>query len=438
MTVRAAAVRVLDRALASRSPADVFLNQESVELDQRDRRLLRELVFGSLRWLRRLDQVIASAASRPLEEIDPPLHSPLRLGAYQLLYLERIPPHAAVNEAVEQTRRRSHRGGAAFVNAVLRRVAERPRLADWPIAETDPVRSLAIESSHPDFLVSRWWKRFGEARTRELVEANNRPKPFHLLAFTDRGGRERLAEALASEGVASEPSSLSPVGLIVREGKPVDTKAFARGDFYLQDEASQVSALVPAPVAGEVILDAAAAPGGKSFALQAVEPEVGIQAAEISLARLGVLRTNVVRLGRRLPLVAADASVPPFEGSFDRVVVDLPCTGTGTLRKHPELKWRVSAAELGRLSGQALELLIGVAPLVRPGGRLVAITCSLEPEENEEVSAALLAGNRDFVPEELETGLDPPLQEQVVGPGSWQILPGGDHDGFTVQVHRRS
>jgi len=436
--VRSAAARVLDRALASRSPTGNFLDQASTDLDDRDRRLLRELVLGTLRWLRRLDQIIVSAASRPLDKIDPPLHSPLRLAVYQLLYLDRIPPHAAVNEAVEEARRRTHRGGAAFVNAVLRRVAEQPHLEAWPIAEKDAVRHLAIESSHPDFLVARWLEQFGEARTRELVAANNRPKPLHLLAFEDRGGRRRLAEALATEGVETESSSLSPLGLVVRRGNPVDTEAFARGDFYLQDEASQVSALLPAPAAGEVILDAAAAPGGKSFALLAGEPAVEVRATELSLERLGTLRANIARLGRRLPLAAADALSPPFERSFDRVVVDLPCTGTGTLRKHPELKWRVSPEELGRLSGQAHKLLGGVAPLVRPGGLLVAITCSLEPEENEEVAAAFLAANPAFAPYELESGLEAPLGEMITGPGSWQILPGGDHDGFTVQVLRRA
>jgi 16S rRNA (cytosine967-C5)-methyltransferase len=436
--VRSAAARVLDRSLASRSPTGHFLDQASTDLDDRDRRLLRELVFGTLRWLRRLDQIIVSAASRPLDEIDPPLHSPLRLAVYQLLYLDRIPPHAAVNEAVEEARRRTHRGGAAFVNAVLRRVAEQPQLEAWPIAETDAVRHLAIESSHPDFLVARWWEWFGEVRTRELVAANNRPKPLHLLAFEDRGGRRRLAEALATEGVETESSSLSPLGLVVRSGNPVDTEAFARGDFYLQDEASQVSALLPAPAAGEVILDAAAAPGGKSFALLAGEPAVEVHATELSLERLLTLRANIARLGRRLPLAAADALSPPFKRSFDRVVVDLPCTGTGTLRKHPELKWRVSPEELGRLSGQAQKLLGGAAPLVRPGGLLVAITCSLEPEENEEMAAAFLAATPAFAPYELESGLEAPLREMITGPGSWQILPGGDHDGFTVQVLRRA
>ena len=438
MRVRSAAARVLDRALASRSPTDNFLHQASTDLDDRDRRLLRELVLGTLRWLRRLDQIIGSAASRRLDKIDPPLHSPLRLAVYQLLYLDRIPPHAAVNEAVEEARRRTHRGGASFVNAVLRRVAEQPQLEVWPIAETDAVRHLAIESSHPDFLVARWLEQFGEARTRELVAANNRLKPLHLLAFEDRGGRGRLAEALATEGVETELSSLSPLGLVVRRGNPVETDAFARGDFYLQDEASQVSALLPAPAAGEVILDAAAAPGGKSFALLAAEPAVEVRATELSLARLGTLRANIERLGRRLPLVAADASSPPFDRSFDRVVVDLPCTGTGTLRKHPELKWRVSPEELGRLSGQAKKLLGGVAPLVRPGGLLVAITCSLEPEENKEVAAAILEANPAFAPYELESGLEAPLREMITGPGSWQILPGGDHDGFTVQVLRHA
>lgn len=437
MKVRSAAARVLDRALDSRSPVAGFLEEASAQLSERDRGLLHELVLGTLRWLRRLDQAIGLAASRPLNEIDAPLRSPLRIGAYQLLFLERIPPHAAVNEAVEEARRRTHRGGAGFVNAVLRRIAERPSPEAWALAEQDPVERLAIESSHPDFLVERWLQEFGEARTRKLVETNNRPKPLQLLAFEDRGGRVSLARALAAEGVETEPSSLSPLGLVVRDGNPIATAAFARGDFYLQDAASQLSVLLPPPSAGEAILDAAAAPGGKSFALQAYEPTVDVVAAEVSLERLGPMRDNIQRLGRRLPLIVADAQAPPFTDSFDRVVMDLPCTGTGTLRKHPELKWRVSSEELLRLSAGAGQLLAGVGRLVRPGGLLVAITCSLEPEEGRELGAAFLAAHPDFAAYELESVLEGPFSKMIIGPGSWQILPDGDHDGFSVQVMRR-
>ncbi len=390
--LRATAAWVLERTLQSLAPADSFLDSALPRFDERDQGLLRELVMGSLRWLRRLDHVIAAASSRSFEAIEAPLRSPLRIATYQLLFLDRVPAHAAVHEAVEQAHQLTHRGGASFVNGVLRRIARAPQLEDWPVEERDPVRRMAIERSHPDFLVSRWLHRFGSARTLDLLDANNRSRPMQLLAFRDRGGRELLAEALIDEGLEVEPASLSPLGLIVRRGNPLTTEAFRNGDLYVQDEASQAAALIPPPRPGETVLDAAAAPGGKSFTLLAAEPGVRITMSDVALGRAARVRDNLRRLRRSLPLAIADAGEPPFGGDrFDRVVLDLPCTGTGTLRRHPEIKWRISESEIGRLSRQALRLLEGAAPLVAPGGRLVAITCSLEPEENEAVVARFLA-----------------------------------------------
>lgn len=432
--VRGSAAWVLERTLQSLAPADSFLESALARFDDRDQGLLRELVMGSLRWLRRIDHVIAAASSRSFGQIETALHAPLRIAAYQLLFLDRVPAHAAVHEAVEQAHQVTHRGGASFVNGVLRRIARAPHLEDWPVTEPDPVRRLGIEKSHPDFLVSRWLDRFGRERTLALLDANNRPKPMHLLAFRDRGGRELLAETLIDEGLEVEPASLSLLGLIVRRGNPFASAAFQSGNFYVQDEASQAAALIPPPRPGETVLDAAAAPGGKSFSLLAHEPSVRITLSDVALARTSVLRGNLRRLHRHLPLAVADAGTPPFAGPFDRVVLDLPCTGTGTLRRHPEIRWRISESEIGRLSSQALRLLQGAAPLVAPGGRLVAITCSLEREENEDVMARFLATRPDLSPLPLEGLLENPVAASITGPGSWRVLTGGDHDGFTVNV----
>ena len=435
--VRVAAGWVLERTLLSHAPADAFLDSALARFDERDQALLRELVLGSLRWLRRLDHVISAASSRRFEEIEPALHAPLRIATYQLLLLDRVPAHAAVSEAVEQAHQVTHRGGASFVNGVLRRIARAPRLDAWPVRESDRVRRLGIELSHPDFLVARWLARFGTARTLDLLNANNRQKPLQLLAFRDRGGRELLAEALIDEGLEVEPAALSPLGLTVRRGNPLATAAFRRGDFYVQDAASQAAALVPPPRPGERVLDAAAAPGGKAFALLAWEPRVRVLLGDVAPARAAIVRDNLRRLGRPLPLHVADAAAPAAAGPFDRVVLDLPCSGTGTLRRHPELKWRISEGEIGRLSAQALRLLDGVAPLVAPGGLLVAITCSLEAEENEDVVDRFLAARSGFAPAPLAAELPPPLDRGVEAPGLWRVLTGGDHDGFTVQVLRR-
>jgi 16S rRNA (cytosine967-C5)-methyltransferase len=436
--VRVAAAWVLDRTLQSHAPVESFLGTALERFDERDQGLLRELVLGSLRWLRRLDHVIAAASRRRFDQIEEALRSPLRIAAYQLLFLDRVPPHAAVHEAVEQAHQLTHRGGASFVNGVLRTIARAPDLDQWPVDEPDPVRRIAIERSHPDFLVARWLERFGLGRTLDLLDANNRGKPMQLLAFRDRGGRELLAEALIDEGIEVEPASLSPLGLTVRRGNPLATAAFRRGDLYLQDEASQAAAVIPPPRPGERILDAAAAPGGKTFALLAHEPSVRVTMADIALARALVVRANLRRLRRALPLAVADAGVPPFARPFDRVILDLPCTGTGTLRRHPELKWRISESEIGRLTRQALRLMDGAAPLVAPGGLLVAITCSLEREENEEVVARFLERHRELSPEPLEEGLEGALAAGVIGAGGWRAMTGGDHDGFTVHVLRKA
>ncbi len=235
--VRAAAAWVLERTLQSLAPADSFLDSTLPRFDDRDQGLLRELVMGSLRWLRRLDHIIAAASNRSFSEIEAPLHAPLRVAVYQLLFLDRVPAHAAVHEAVEQANQVTHRGGASFVNAVLRRIARAPRLEDWPVEEPDRVRRLAIEKSHPDFLVARWLERFG---TRPHPGAagmpTTAPSRCRFSPSATAAGASLLAEALIDEGMEVEPATLSPLGLIVRRGNPLTSGAFLRGELYVQDE----------------------------------------------------------------------------------------------------------------------------------------------------------------------------------------------------------
>ena len=435
--VRSLAAEIVERALSSGRPVDGILRRAEADLGARDRGLLRELVLGTLRWLRRLDFVIEAVSSRQLKAIDPALVSPLRLAVYQLLFLDRIPAHAAVDEAVKEARRRTHRGGAGFVNAVLRRIARSPELESWPVEDADPIRRLAIESSHPDLLVDRWMRIFGDQATRELLEANNRPKPWQILTFRSKGGRDLAASRLAGEGVQTSPSTLAPMGLVVEAGNPLNTDVFSSGSIYLQDVASQAAALVPPPTRSERVVDLAAAPGGKSFSLQSFEDEVEVLASDRNWRRMRTLRENRDRLGLRIQLLQADALRLPLRATFDRVVLDLPCTGTGTLRKNPELKWRISEAEIQRLGTQGLQMVRSGAELVKPGGILSVVTCSLEPEENDQVVTRFLATNGEFEVVPLRTELPAALADQVVDGGGWQVLPQDVHDGFTVHVLRR-
>jgi 16S rRNA (cytosine967-C5)-methyltransferase len=434
---RAAAVRALERTLDSLAPADHFLAREARGLDERDRKLAAELVYGALRWKLRLEYVVERASGRRISAIDPELRAVLSVGVLQLLFLDRVPAHAAVDEAVAEAKRRRGPGAGGFVNAVLRRIASAGGLGAWPVETASDDERLAIETSHPPELVRRWRARFGDEATRRALAADNSSRALHLLAFTDRGGRGALAAALAAEGIVTEPGQLAPGALIVRSGAPLASAAFARGDGYVQDEASQAAALVPRPRPGERILDAAAAPGGKGLAILAFEPSARVVFADAAPRRLPRLVANGRRLGRRLAIVAADGRRPPWrDGAFDRVVVDAPCSGTGTLRRHPELRWRFRASELERLARDAGALLVALAPAVVPGGLLVHVTCSVEAEENEQVLDRFVAANPAFEPLELDVA-DPWIASGRTAPGRWRVLPGAGHDGFSVGVLRR-
>lgn len=438
--VRSAAARALDGILASKAPARRLLSLAGSGLGARDRNLLEEIVLGSLRWLRRLDFVLERAAGRPLAKIDPDLLSPFRVALYQILFLERVPAHAAVNAAVSEIKTRSHRGAAGFANAVLRRVARDPELASWPVDVEDPIERLAIETSYPGALVGRWVERFGDPAASAALEAGNRRAGYQLLVIGDRGA---VAEELAVAGVETEPASLAGSGLVVKKGDPRATTAFSEGKLYVQDQASQVAALIPPLRLGERILDVAAAPGGKSFALATARKEAPalLVGSDLSLPRLLRMRENQKRIGLSFPLAVFRAEEPGVGVEFDRVVVDLPCSGTGTFARHPELKWRYSASELERMARQSLAMLSASADLVASGGLLCALTCSLEHEENEAVIERFLAGpegrvsQRRFELEDLE--LPAAFTPHIRGPGFWRLLPSVDHDGFTVHVLRR-
>ncbi len=432
---RTAALWVIERTLVSGRPAANWSRRVESGLEGLDRALLHQLVIGVLRWLLRLDDVLVQVGGKPIGMIDPRLLGPLRLGALQLLFLDRIPPHAAVHESVRLAHDRSH-PGSRFVNALLRKLSTDPDLGRFPVRSGSPAERLAVETSHPVYLVERWQARFGEQRTRQMLAANNGDRKATLLAVEGPGARQALIQELAAEGVETSPCALSPIGLRVDSGRAAETRAFRRGALYFQDEASQCAALVPLPAAGERILDAAAAPGGKTLSLLARQAELRIVASDRSVARTAMLMENRRRTGRRFEIVVSDAISPAFGSAFDRVVADLPCTGTGTIRKHPEIKWRVNQRELGRLTREASRLLDGLAPLVVPGGLLVISTCSIEPEENEHQVASFVDRHPGFEPVDLRQRVPAGTDSALECRGRWRLLPTRDHDGFTVHALR--
>jgi 16S rRNA (cytosine967-C5)-methyltransferase len=381
---RQAALAVLE-AVSHGAAFEAALDRVAPGLDPRDRRLAHELAAGVLRHATALDQALAPFVARGLSSVPPAVRQVLRLGAYQLLHLDRVPSHAAVTTAVDIARTIAGDRSAGFVNAVLRRVAAaRGEPRDEP---TD----LAARYSHPGWLVDRWLARFGPAETEGLLRWNNTPGP--LVVQPARWTESALVTAFRRAGVPTHPAPHAG-GLVVERGRPVDLPGYAQGAFFVQDSAqSLVLRYLDFPDQGAVY-DACAAPGGKSMALSRSGRMV--IAGEARRDRATRLQANLRRAGAgRTHLVIADAQHPPVR-SGQAVLLDAPCLGTGTIARHPDARGRVSPEGLSHLAARQADLLDAVAEVVAPGGLLGYSTCSLEPEENAEQIERFLARHPDF------------------------------------------
>jgi 16S rRNA (cytosine967-C5)-methyltransferase len=358
-------------------------------LPARDRAFLHELVLGTLRHRGFLDFALAACVDRPLAEIDSLVLTVLRLGAYQILRL-RVPDRAAVSESVEVARAVAPRA-TGIVNAVLRRLA-RAGAPPTPDPEKETLRWLTSVGSLPRWLAKRWLSRLGpegaRARASALLEAP--PIAFRVNPRAP-GVERRLIEA----GVVASPLVV-PGALEAREGA-IGALAL-EGLVYAQDQGSQMIAHLAARGSG-FVFDACAAPGGKSTLLADLGPAAQVVAGEISPGRLATLSGLVARWGAaNVRVIGADARHPPFARSFDSVLLDAPCSGLGTLGRHPDIRWRARAGDLARHARRQRELLEGVAPLLGPGSTLVYATCSVEPEENEQVVEPFLAAHPELSP----------------------------------------
>jgi 16S rRNA (cytosine967-C5)-methyltransferase len=420
-------------------------------LDARDRALATELVLGVLRFARLLDFLIERAAARPVAKLDREVRLALRLGLYQLLFLSRVPAHAAVNDSVELVKRAGKASAAALVNAVLRRAPHGPlspeEIAKLVPEDLPPVERLGILHSHPTWLVERWLARFGESSTIALLEADNRPAPA-ACAVHPRVERVRVIESLEAAGFAVEPGRLLRQAVVVRGGNLAETEAFRRGWISIQDEASQAVALLLGVAPGERVLDLCAAPGGKTAILAHAAGADGlVVAADRRAHRLRALAGQLRRLGlANVRLIALDGEAPlPFGIRFDRILVDAPCSGTGTLARNPEIRWRLRPKDFTGLAGKQLRLATRAAECVVSTGRFVYATCSLEPEENEQIVAALLERSRGLRPvdakDTLRQHLAPGVSAETLfdARGFFRAFPPESHsDGFFAAVLERT
>jgi 16S rRNA (cytosine967-C5)-methyltransferase len=366
--------------------------------DPRDQMLLTELVSGTVRMRQAIDFQLAARCTRPLDALDAAVLAALRLGAFQLLYLDRVPASAAVNDAVALTRRGGKTSAAGMVNAVLRALARDREQLSWPEAP-EPL-ALAVRYSHPEWLVERWLARYGRERTERWLAFNNDAPQLCLATNRLHGTRDELARRLLAEGVTTAPTGRAPYGLLVVDGPALATEAFREGRFVVQDEASQLITELGSVRPGQRVLDLCAAPGGKTVALASrCEPGGLVVACDVRPRRLRLLRTTLERTGRAgVPVVQVPGAgdLPFSAGAFDTVLVDAPCSGLGTLRRDPDIRWGRRAEDLPWLAAAQLALTHRAAVLVKPGGELIYSTCSSEPDENEAVVAAFLASAHGF------------------------------------------
>ena len=365
--------------------------------DDRDRALAGEVATGTLRWQAAFDHVIAQFAGRPPAKLDPEILAILRISMFQLLHLDRVPAAAVVDDAVELARKAGKRSASGFVNALLRRVSrERSHL---PLPEQPPLDHIAITLSHPRWLAERWMARHGADAATAWARFDNAPAPLTLRANLLKTTRDQLAGDLAREGVVAEPARFAADALIVTEGNPLLTPLARTGAFLVQDEASQLVGEFAAAAAGERILDACASPGGKTTQMAAAMGGTGtIVAADVRGRRLDLLARTVAECGAmNVRVVQSNArAAPPFHQVFDAVLVDAPCSGLGTIRRDPDVRWRRAEPDLPSLAAAQLEMLTHLATVVRPRGRLIYSTCSSEPEENEDIVRAFLAAHPDY------------------------------------------
>src|SRR5438067_345594 len=396
------------------------------ELSPADRALCTEIVMGVERWRSRLDHAIADLSSQPLGKLDVEVLVSLRIGAYQLGFLERVPARAAVNESVELVKRARKRSAAAMVNAVLRKLEDRraDQKADLTSLQYTSPQQLARALAHPEWLVERWASEYGIDTAARICAYNQQPPPTSIRLRASTPDEIREVESDLERGhVKLAPGALLHSARRVLAGDVSKTKALAQKRVYIQDESSQLVALLVRR--GERVLDCCAAPGGKTAAIADRNPQADIVAVDLHPHRANLLRSIAER--KNVKIIAADARALPIAGNFDRILADVPCSGTGTLARNPEIKWRLKAEDLAELQQRQLAILLSGCERLSPGGTLVYSTCSLEREECEAVVEQALQARTDV---KLRSCRDELQRLRDTGELAWKDIDGLIRDEF--------
>ncbi|WP_199617838.1 16S rRNA (cytosine(967)-C(5))-methyltransferase RsmB [Paenibacillus alkalitolerans] len=409
--------------------------------------LATELVYGTIQRRNTLDAVLNRYINKGMEKLQPWVRSLFRLSAYQLLYLDRVPTHAAVSEAVEIAKRRGHQGISGMVNAVLRNIVRNPGALEPP-ERLSPSERISFVHSHPEWLVRRWIEQFGEETASRIAEANNEPPHVSVRANVLKNSRDDLLERFIRSGLEARPSEASPAGIVVKgAGNMAHSDWYKEGLCTIQDESSMLVAAVADPAPGARVLDCCAAPGGKTTHLAELMGGTGtVVSCDIHPHKRELIETNVRRLGlANVETHTEDATrlADKFpEESFDCVLLDAPCSGFGVIRRKPDIKWTKTPEDVGEIARIQSDILHSVHRLVKPGGVLVYSTCTLEAEENERQMERFLAAFPEFRPDASMPGTIPQivLDTCSAGEGQLRVLPHhfGSDGFFIARLRRRS
>lgn len=446
-SAREAALEVLVRVEEDRSYSNLLLNRtlQQYRLERQDAALATELVYGTIQRLNTIDYYLARFVAKGMDKLQPWVRALLRLGFYQLHYLTRIPDHAAVSEAVNIAKKRGHPGISGMVNGVLRNVSRRKAELVLP-SDLPPVRRIALEHSHPEWMVRRWIDQYGEAACEAMCRANNEPPHTSVRVNRLRVTRDELIARLREAGLTAEPSPAAPDGVLVRGGGNMAlAPEYGAGLYSVQDESSMLVAEWVEPQPGQRVLDCCAAPGGKTAHMAEKMGDRGeIVACDVHEHKEKLVREQAERLGlRSIRTVVADARTlkERFAAeSFDRILLDAPCSGLGVIRRKPDMKWAKSESEIAAVAEVQRELLEAVHPLLKPGGVLVYSTCTVERSENEEQIADFCRRHPEFAPDapDVPQGTAQAdklrsLRPDALGGGAVQILPSDyGSDGFFI------
>jgi 16S rRNA (cytosine967-C5)-methyltransferase len=444
-SVRQLASEILFKVDTRKAYADILLDHslKDAALSDRDRALLTELVYGTLRWRGKIDARLNPHFRRSLADTDPFVRNLLRVASYQLLFLDKIPDYAAVNEAVQLAKAHGGNKVAGFVNAVLRNFLREKDDTVESQPTNDRQAALANEHSHPQWLINKWLDYFGREETEALMRANNEIAPLVLRVNSCKSSREALLALLLKSGVSAVATRWSPVGIWVKSRSPVDQlPGFQEGLFQVQGEASQLVSYLLSPEKGERVLDACAAPGGKTTHIAELMANTGeVIALDKSEKGLEKIRENAARLGlTSLRAAKADIRHPlpaEFRSPYDRILVDAPCSALGTLRSHPEIKWHRNESDIKRLAHLQKHIIDQVVHYLKPGGVLVYSTCTLTQDENENIVEDFLEEHKEFVLDDA-AGYLPGDASSLVRGSHYMTLPHRHNtDGFFAARMRK-